>query len=390
MLGKVNVILDAAYGSSGKGKLSAFLADTYEYSVVSSANFPNAGHTAVVGDKKFIAKALPTALILNTDHDNDLEHYMHALVTPGSGFAWEQLAKEWQETGCPPVTIHDRCCIVTPNHAARERSGKESTAHIASTMQGTAAALADKIQRRPDAFLAGSYDLEEVATELEKAGVIVSADMFWRHVKVVPSQHFRNIVHEYLQNQDILHEGSQGYALSIDHGSHYPHCTSRNCTTSAALDYLGVAPQRLGDVWLNLRTYPIRVGSITEGSSGDVYGDSEELAWADVAARAGMPYEETLRLTERERTTVTKRVRRVFTFSWENLRDACRTNGATKLCLNFAQYLNWQDAGKTEFDDLSHVTHEFIRKIEDEVNLPVVLVGTGAKHSEICVREEYL
>jgi len=388
------VLLDAQYGSSGKGKVSTWLADHYGIDTVSSANFPNAGHSAVIDTfdgsvDKFVAKALPTSLILNKVN-SELRDKMVGLVTPGSGFAWEQLGKEWQETGCPLVFIHERACVVTPDHAARERTGAESTAHIASTMQGTAAALADKIQRKPNTFLAGHYDLYEVAEQLQKGEIIRSAEQFLNSVEVMNASEFREFTHRTLDAQDILHEGSQGYALSIDHGSHYPQCTSRNCTAAAALDYLGVAPQRLGDVWLNLRTYPIRVGSIAEGSSGDVYEDSEEISWGDVAARAGMPYGESVALAERERTTVTKRVRRVFTFSMENVRDAVRTNGATKLSLNFAQYLSWADAGVKDIDKLSHTTLEFVRRIEDEVNLPVVLIGTGAKHSEVCVREEYL
>jgi adenylosuccinate synthase len=374
MQGVVDIVLDAAYGSSGKGKLSTWLAAHNSYAAISSANFPNAGHTAVIGDRKFIAKALPTSAIL--------QQPTPLFITPGSGFTWAQLIKEWRECGWPTVFIHERACVLTEEHAARERAGADSTAHIASTMQGTAAAMTDKILRRQNAPLAKN----EYPTEAQFRS-FKECDDFVDTVFVVSSDIFRNMVDRSLSEGNILHEGSQGYALSIDHGSHYPQCTSRNCTSSAAMDYLGVAPQRIGDVWLNLRSYPIRVGSIEQGYSGDFYSDSTELSWAEVASRAGMPAGEAEKLAERERTTVTKRVRRVATFSYKNLKDAVRTNGATRLCMNFIQYINWQDAGLRKFDQLSTKSRAFIESVEDAAGLPVTLIGTGADHDDMIVRD---
>lgn len=385
-MGVVDIVLDGQFGSSGKGKLSTWLAAHKQYSAISSANYPNAGHSAVLDDgTKFVAKALPTATILYRTRAHACDYF----ITPGSGFSWEQLAKEWEECGMPYIFIHERACVVTDEHQARERSGAESTAHLASTMQGTAAALADKIQRKQGVRLAGHYDLGEVASQLFHANETWE-ETFCERVEVLSAVDFRDILHQDLYHGNILHEGSQGYALSIDHGQSYPYCTSRNCTTAAALDYLGVAPQRLGDVWLNLRTYPIRVGNIAEGSSGDFYSDSEELTWGEVARRAGMPAGEAAALAERERTTVTRRIRRVSTFSYQNLEDAVRTNGATKLSLNFCQYLSWSDRGVTRWKDLSKTTRDFAYDIEDRVGVPVVLLGTGAKQSEMVVREEFL
>lgn len=386
MRGRVDVVLDSSYGSSGKGKLSAWLADHFGYASVSSANYPNAGHTALSNSGyKFVAKALPTAAVLHRldAGQRDLTLY----VTSGSGFSWQQLCKEWLETERPRVVIHDRAVVVNESHAAREREGAESTAHIASTMQGSAVALCEKVLRKEKNPLVRHCGTYAVALENFTGSDVAR---FVESVEIVSAQEFRDRIHTAIEHRNLLHEGSQGYALSIDHGSHYPQCTSRNCTTAAALDYLGVAPQRLGDVWLNLRTFPIRVGSIANGYSGDVYSDSKEVTWEEVARFAGMPVGEAQALAERERTTVTKRIRRVFTFSRQNLVDAARTNGATKLSLNFAQYLNWADKGVTKFDDLSSTTRAFIDEIENDTGLPVALVGTGAKHHEMVAREEYL
>lgn len=387
--GRWNVLLDGFWGSSGKGKMSTYLADRFGITNVSSANFPNAGHTVRfqhAGEAwSFVAKAIPTAAALKREKGMS----MKCFLSPGSGFSPAQLRREWEESGRPALFVHERASIVTSEHAQREREGADSTKHIASTMQGSGAAISDKVMRKADVMLAGTH-LERVLRSQVKESL---AGELMDNIRILDGQEFRSITRSIVENGHTwLHEGSQGYALSIDHGSHYPHCTSRNCTVQAAMDQMAVPPQLIGDVYLNLRTYPIRVGNVVEegrreGFSGDFYPDCRELTWEEVAARAGMPYDEATKLAERERTTVTKRIRRVSTFSFDGLRDAVLTNGATKLCMNFIQYLNWQDAGirggKEALQKLSRESREFIDAVEERSGVPVVLIGTGADHEDI-------
>jgi adenylosuccinate synthase len=393
--GKANFIIDQAWGSSGKGKISTYLVDKYGITNVSSANLPNAGHSAIFDDgTKFVAKAIPTALILKKVKGIGLNGF----ISPGSGFSPKQLVKEWYECGKPNIFIHSRALYVTDEHAARERQGSESTKHIASTMQGSATALVDKILRKSDASVVSSIPLETVLQGLLQdvdcqkylAGGIEEA---LAKIQVVDAFEFRNLTHNTLDNGHTwLHEGSQGYALSIDHGSHYPFCTSRNCSVQASMDYMAIPPSMVGDIYMNLRTWPIRVGNVVEngeqkGYSGGFYEDCHEVTWEQVAAAAGMPKEEAEKLAERERTTVTKRIRRVCTFSWIGLKDAVRVNGVTKISVNFVQYLNWKDngirGGKEALEKLSKETRTFIDKVEEVAGVPVVMIGTGALHNEI-------
>ena len=404
--GKLNIILDAFWGSSGKGKTSAWLADRFNATHVSSSNFPNAGHTAAFEDgTKFIAKAIPTAAILRRVKGTGIKCYL----SPGSGYAWPQLIKEWQECGRPDIYVHSRASIVTDAHKRREAEGSESTKHIASTMQGSGAAIVDKVLRKADCALAGTgtlsstvssmFDLDPVIADLFGRDRAVLAE-FIEKVQVIDAQDFRNITHSVLGNGQMwLHEGSQGYALSIDHGSHFPFCTSRNCSVQSAMDHMAVPPSLVGDIYLNLRTFPIRVGNVVEdgvqkGYSGDFYPDCKEWTWEQVAAFSGMPPEEAKALAERERTTVTKRIRRVTNFSFEGFKDAVQTNGATKLVMNFIQYMDWKDnglkGGNEAFNKLSFKSRQLIDEVEKAAGVPVVLVGTGALHEEMIVREDLL
>jgi len=380
--GKFNILLDGFWGSSGKGKMTTWLADQFGVINVSSSNFPNAGHSSRFSDgTTFVAKAIPTAAILKKARGMG----MTCWLSPGSGFSWERIALEWAQAGKPRVYIHGRASIVTEEHARREREGSESTKHVASTMQGSGTAIADKILRKADCALAWN-DRENMKRAFD--GLETEA-----RIAIIDSAAFRDMTWATIGGGETwLHEGSQGFALSIDHGSHYPNCTSRNCTAQAAMDNMAIPPALVGDVYLNLRTFPIRVGNVVEngkqvGYSGGFYPDCKELTWEQIAAESGMPESDAVTLAERERTTVTKRIRRVCTFSYEGLKDAVKANGATKLILNFVQYLDWSDyelrGGREAFYKLSNKTREMIDRIEKEAGVPVVLVGTGPDHQDV-------
>jgi len=389
--GKFNILLDAFWGSSGKGKVSAWLADAFGVSHVSSSNFPNAGHTFQSGDYRFVAKALPTALALRHARGVGIQGWLSAAsgLTVSQSGTWDRLVVEWLASGKPSLCIHARASIVTPQHAEAEQNGSGSTKHIASTMQGCSASMVDKILRKKDCLLAGARPVAEWTGNIDGAEI----EEFISKVRILDGMHFRSSVQGLIRSGNTwLHEGSQGYALSIEHGSSYPHCTSRNCTAQKAMDDMAIPASMVGDVYLNLRTFGIRVGNVEEngvqlGYSGDFYPDCHELTWQQVAQDAGMPPNEATALIERERTTVTKRIRRVCTFSWTGLEDAVATNGATKLVLNFVQYLDWRDhglrGGREAFNRLSAKTRAMIDKIEATTSLPVVLIGTGADHADM-------
>ena len=385
--GKFNVLLDGQHGSSGKAKMSCYLADKYNITNVSSSNFPNAAHSFVSGDIKFIAKAVPTPLVLKRVKGINITGWL----SPSSGLAaneelkLDRLYQEWLEAGKPQIYIHARASIVTPDHVKCEQSGLNSTKHIASTMQGCSAAMIDKILRKPNCLLAGSKTINEWLSKNYKF-----YDEFINSVSIINGPEFRSGIHSLLDTGNtILHEVSQGHALSIDHGSHFPASTSRNCTVQKAMDDMAVPPQMIGDVYLNLRVFPIRVGNVYSddgsllGYSGDFYPDSKEMTWEEVGKNAGMPEEEIKNLDKKNLTTVTKRVRRVSTFSMIGFKDAAKTNGATKICINFIQYLNWKDNGLRDIKKLSKESRDFVSKIEEAINLPVVLIGTGADNDDV-------
>lgn len=391
---RFNVVTDGQWGSCGKGLITTALAWKHRPELISTTNMANAGHTAVYTDgRAFVAKALPSASVLTKWMEN---YKPQILVGPSAAFNLEQLMKEIQECGVNyTLSIHPRAGVITEIHAARERGVpeaeasmmqavfSESTKHIASTMQGCGTFLADKVLRKKELKLARDYP--------ELAGYMgdhmfkkLPGDAPQDVVKSLEGLSWPETLHLIMKrlSYTILHEGSQGFSLDINHGSHYPQCTSRGTTAMNNMADMGISHRDLGDVYLVIRPYPIRVGNVIEngvqvGYSGDCYPDQTELTWQQVAQEAGMPQDVADSLLKKELTTVTKRLRRVFTFSSRQIREAALVNGATKIALNFANYIDWAVAGVNEYEKLTPKVTDFIHRVEDETSLPVTIIGTG-------------
>jgi adenylosuccinate synthase len=386
---KFNIVTDGSWGSCGKGLITSALAYNHRPEIITTTNMANAGHTAVnVDGTPFIAKALPSATILN----RWLEGYKpHIIVGASAAFDLEQLQKEAAICGVNySLSVHPRAGVITEGHKIAEGgTGESSTKHIASTMQGCGTFLADKVLRKKELKLARDYPelagymSDHMPTKLP----LWSYDQANLAGRSLPEMlHLLMNRHGYT----ILHEGSQGFSLDINHGSHYPQCTSRGTTAVNNTADMGISPRDVGDTYLVIRPFPIRVGNVIEngvqvGYSGECYSDQKELSWQDVANSAGMPQDEADKLLSKELTTVTKRHRRVFTFSDRQLREAALINGATKIALNFANYIDWSVSGVNQYEKLSQKVKDFIVRVEDVTKIPVTIVGTGPQVDHVCM-----
>jgi adenylosuccinate synthase len=181
------------------------------------------------------------------------------------------------------------------------RAERDLTEKNGSTAQGAGAAVVRKIQRRSNIQQTTFMMLESMG--LEK--ILCSHDQYqW----------------ELRQCHNILLEGAQGYSLGLNQKFH-PFCTSRDCTPAKFFADCAVPIQWLRSTFGVMRVHPIRVG----GNSGPIYEDHNEIDW------------ETLGVTP-ERTTVTNRVRRVFTPSFEQTREAVMECMPDWIFLNFCNY----------------------------------------------------
>lgn len=388
---KFNVVTDGQWGSTGKGLICSALAFVHHPEIISNTNMANAGHTIVDRNPHtdgtsdtFVAKALPSAAVLRRWYKRD----QHIMLGPTAAFALETLLKEIEESGIGDrLTIHPRAGVITQQHKDAECEGDASTKHLASTMQGCGTFMADKILRKPQLKLARDYpELQKYMPDKIMGSYLAES----LNLKFGDDPYtFNNILYKCMHyGVTILHEGAQGFSLDINHGSHYPQCTSRGTTAMQNCADMGINKDHIGDIYLVIRPYPIRVGNVvengeTKGHSGGCYEDQQEVSWAQVCDEAGAPDSFKQEILQKELTTVTKRLRRVFTFSERQLREAVIINGATKIALNFANYIDWSISGKNTIGSLTPKVREFIERVETITNIPVAMVGTGPRLTDI-------
>lgn len=331
----VDVVVGGGYGSEGKGHISAYLAP--EYQLLVRVGGPNAGHSVMTDAGKFVHHQLPSGTRLNAN--------AKLLIGPGATLRVADLLSEISECDVEVgrLWIDPQAAVITDDHIEREQT---LVAQIGSTGRGGGAAAADRVMRTPPPL---ARDIAELRPYLRAAGDVLDE--------------------AYAKRDRVFLEGTQGTALSLYHGP-YPHVTSRDTTVSGCMAEAGIPPGRVRRVIMVCRTYPIRVQNPPGGTSGYM---GTELGWKEINRRSGIPYRELLRA---ERTSTTKRRRRVAEFDWELLHRAASLNRPTDIALTFADYLSIKNRDARRFEQLTPETIRFMEEVETTAGAPVSLVST--------------
>lgn len=336
---KVTMIVDLQYGSTGKGLLAGYWAEQNEPDVVITCNMPNAGHTYITSNGvKMVHKVLPNGIVSPA--------LQRVMIGPGAVFDLARLEEELGDAivngymSTHKLMVHPDAMVLKDGHRATEAA---TLSRISSTMQGSAAAMVEKIMRGEDANRAA-----QVALSLEY-------NDHWFPSAVATHQEWNQALRDATK---ILAEGSQGYSLGINSGF-YPYCTSRDCTPARFLSDMAIPIGMLDKVIGTARTYPIRVGNTADGHSGGIYPDQREIDFSDIGQ-------------EDEFTTVTGRKRRIFTLSLFQLRDAAFHCSPDEIFLNFVNYLPNAEAAEG-----------MCNAIEEATGTPVTYTGHGPTYEDM-------
>lgn len=350
----ITVVIDGQAGSCGKGKICGYLAKKDNFLISTNDWSSNSGHTYVDDNgNKIIVSHIPVAMV---NPETKLLINAGAIITPEILF--EEIDRYKNLIGNRKIYIHPRAMIIQEKH----RNTEENEIKSGSTFKGCGAAYCDKVMRKTDIVLAGEY---------------------FKNIDIKYKDSIETTDTSILLNEstdNILIEGAQGQDLDINYGLDYPNVTSRMCSASQLISDAGCSPLKVKDIYMIIRPYPIRISNETnigkEIYSGD-YAGSKEITWDEVAKRCGCNIE------LKEYTTITKKVRRVFEMNWDRLKYNVMINQPTQIVLNFAQYIDWKAYKCTDYKKLPLKVKEFINKIEEETHVPVTLIGTGEKESDI-------
>ena len=344
---KADVLLGLQWGDEGKGKIVDVL--TPKYNVI--ARFqggPNAGHTLIFDGKKHVLHTIPSGIF----RDNTLNVVGNGVVIDPVIFKKEIDALF--ERGVDPtksLVISRKAHLIMPTHGLLDAASEQAKgkAKIGSTLKGIGPTYMDKTGRnglrvgdiesphfkeRYEALRAKhvrmlkqypeySYDL----SQYEDAWLAAVESL--KNFKLINSEHVLN--NALNDGHGILAEGAQGTMLDIDFGT-YPYVTSSNTITAGACTGLGVAPNKIGEVFGIFKAYCTRVGS-------GPFPTELEDATGEKLREAGMEFGAT-----------TGRPRRCGWLDLPQLKYAVMVNGVTQLCMMKADVLG-------EFDEIQVCTH---------------------------------
>jgi adenylosuccinate synthase len=348
----VCAVVGAQFGSEGKGLIVGKLAPSYQHHVRVGA--ANAGHTVYDNDgQKRVLQQIPCAAYMNP--------FAQLWIGPGALISPDIFEKElddlqrWRSLkgfGDIVINVDARAHVIRQEHVDIEQlSGLAERIGSTSTIarEGIGAAQAARVMRE-----AGCITAQDFFEALGFWGGAIKL----RDVPVALYDLDRGGAH-------ILLEGTQGTSLSLTTGA-FPFVTSRNTTAAGLAADCGVAPGRVSRVVIVARTYPIRVA----GNSGHFWHDGDEITWEEIGVDP-----------DTERTTVTKKVRRVGLFSYAQMQEAFVLNGPTEVALTFCDYTvpelrDREDMPVGALDGLLEL-QRLIGNIERHGGVPVTMLGTG-------------
>ncbi len=349
-------IIGGQWGSEGKGVVAGALAHHFDVAV--RVGGPNAGHSFYDGDDKHVMRGVPCAWINDTC---DLIIGAGAVVDP------ELLDTELALLPAHVTITVDASAAVVTHADAHTEKRKGMFEAIGSTNEGVGEARARKMARR----------------KIDGTAILARDWGRW-HERVVIHEDTRELLSRYARSgASIMLEGTQGSGLDLNHTIEWPYATSAGTNAAGLLDQTGLAPAHLDSVFLVARTLPIRVA----GNSGPM---GIELDWADLVAHAGVQTP--------EKTTVTKRVRRISKWHDGVFDRAVRMNEPTGVFLMFADYLVPEATGTTDERVLFTEAEKqgpsplgdflaLVDRIENEWRVPIVAFGTGGPRWSLAFRD---
>lgn len=375
----VDLLLGLQWGDEGKGKIVDVLTSKYDI-IARFQGGPNAGHTLEFDGIKHVLRTIPSGIF----HKNSINIIGNGVVIDPVVFQ-----KELEGLAKFDIDIQSRLIIsrkahlILPTHRLLDAASEASKgkAKIGSTLKGIGPTYMDKTGRnglrvgdieladfkeryraladKHEAMIAFydvdlQYDLKELEDEFFESIEVLKILQF------IDSEEYINKAMK--EGKSILAEGAQGSLLDIDFGT-YPFVTSSNTTAAGACTGLGIAPNRVKEVFGIFKAYTTRVGS---GPFPTELFDKDGETMAKVGNEFG---------------SVTGRARRCGWLDLVALKYAIQVNGVTALYMMKGDVLSGFDTLKictaynykgTEIDHLPY-------NIEPENVSPVYVEKKGWK-----------
>ncbi|MBF0473134.1 MAG: adenylosuccinate synthase [Nitrospirae bacterium] len=417
------VVVGTQWGDEGKGKIIDCLTEGAEV-VARSQGGHNAGHTVYVNGKKFILHLIPSGIL----HQDKL-----CIIGNGVVINPKALIEEIDDLTSNNIKVGDNLKIsknahvIMPYHEALDGK-KELTMgskKIGTTGRGIGPTYMDKASRNgirmsdllwPDLFKeklnANLYEVNITLERLYNAPPFDVDAIFEQYMK------YKDRIESYLADvtvlmddciksrKKILYEGAQGTLLDIDHGT-YPYVTSSNASVGGAMSGLGVGPKCVDEIYGVTKAYTTRVGGgpfptelldetgqrlqQTGSEFGATTGRARRCGWLDLVVLKHSRRVNSLTglvITKLDILDGFKKIQVCTGYKYKNsvLTDFPSEISILENCTPvYEEFDGWDKPvlGIKEFGNLPNKAHDYIKMIEDRVNVPVVIVSTGQSREDI-------
>ncbi|TXE09514.1 adenylosuccinate synthase [Gelidibacter salicanalis] len=421
----VDLLLGLQWGDEGKGKIVDVLTSNYNI-IARFQGGPNAGHTLVFNGKKHVLHTIPSGIF----HEGKINLVGNGVVIDPVIFNKEldKLAEQGVDYR-KSLLISRKAHIILPTHRLLDAASEASKgkAKIGSTLKGIGPTYMDKTGRnglrvgdiemadwkdkyraladKHEAMIAFynvdiQYDLKELETEFFKSIDVLKTLTF------IDSEEYLHQAQK--DGKSILAEGAQGSLLDIDFGT-YPFVTSSNTTAAGACTGLGIAPNKIGDVYGIFKAYTTRVGSgpfptelfdevgETMGRVGNEFGAttgrSRRCGWLDlVALRYACQVNGVTKLIMMKSDVLsgfkTLKVCTAYNYKGEEIQHFPYSIEPENLTPIYTEFKGWNEdlTGMTDAADMPQPLVDYIEFLEKELETPITIVSVGPDRKQTIIR----
>jgi adenylosuccinate synthase len=374
-MSKVDVLVGLQWGDCGKGKVIDVMTSKYDI-VARYQGGPNSGHTIIFEGRKHILRTIPSGIF----HKDTINIIGNGVVLDPVVFKQEvEALAKFDMYVKKRLLISRKAHLILPTHKLLDATSEVAKGKdkIGSTLKGIGPTYMDKTGRNgirvgdlelPD-FHKRFTKLEKKHDELIDWSVIkqfntnyedmeeefLDALAYLRQFTFIDSEEYLHQAQK--EGKSILCEGAQGSLLDVDFGT-YPFVTSSNTTAAGACTGLGIAPNRIKDVYGIFKAYTTRVGS---GPFPTELFDEVGEKMAKIGNEFG---------------SVTGRARRCGWLDLVALKYSCQINGVTELMMMKGDVLSGFDKIMicTGYKYKGEIINHFPYNIEPE-NLEPIYVG---------------
>lgn len=421
------VIVGAQWGDEGKGKIIDYLSKKADV-VVRGQGGNNAGHTVVVGDKKYALHLIPSGIL----YKDTINVIGNGVVFDPKGFIEEIESLKAADVTVDNIKVSSRAHLVLPYHKlidtlSEEKKGKNK---IGTTKKGIGPCYMDKVERsgiRICDFIDTPVFKEKLKKQIENKNKIITKiyeaealdfDVVYNEYKA-----YAEIIKPYVDDttvivneaveadEKVLFEGAQGSLLDIDLGT-YPFVTSSHPTAGGFAVGTGIGPNKIESVLGIVKAYTTRVGKgpfVTElfGETGNAIREAGHEFGTTTGRPRRCGWLDTVLVNYSKRingmTTMSLMLLDVLTgfdelkictgykYGEEIITDYPASLKILSECTPIYETLpGWsEDITQVEnYEDLPENAKNYVNRIESLIGLPVSIVSVGPKRKQTIIRED--